>query len=51
MNCICKDWKENLPKLNSPFMMAISHPHIVKEYDGKIFVYCPWCGRKLKEEL
>ena len=47
MKCNCKNWKENISKLNSGFTM--SWVHGCKGYTGKIIIYCPWCGKKLKE--
>jgi hypothetical protein len=49
MICNCKDWKENIGKLNAGFdLLAI---HGGKGYEGKKIKYCPWCGKKLKKEL
>ena len=46
MDCTCKGWKENLPKIDNIIVSA--HIHGVK-YNGKKFVYCPWCGKKLEK--
>ena len=46
--CNCKDWKENLPKLNKPWGLYVAHGG--DGYDGKQFIYCPWCGKKIREE-
>jgi hypothetical protein len=46
--CICNDWKENSPKLEDVFVW--SNVHGLK-YTGKFFVYCPWCGEKLVDEI
>ncbi len=48
MKCDCKDWKENIDKLNSG--AALQYAHGEKGYSGKIFIYCPWCRRELVEE-
>ena len=48
MECTCPDWKENLNKLNAGF--ALSAIHGMGGYEGKQFVFCPWCQCKLKED-
>lgn len=54
MRCTCKDWKENIEKLIHPIAFLVArNPNIYKGYRGKIFIYCPWCAKKLikdKEE-
>lgn len=45
MNCKCKDWEINEPKVMRPFLLNLS---AVGKWDGKTFVFCPWCGRMLK---
>lgn len=47
MSCTCKDWKENIDKLNSGFMLQ--HTHGMGGYTGKLIKYCPWCSKKLKK--
>ena len=51
-NCSCKDWKENIDKINSLMLSVWNMTHIpdFKGYTGKDFVYCPWCAKKLKEK-
>jgi hypothetical protein len=49
VRCSCKDWVENLMKLNEPWIIAIAHGS--PGYTGKQFVYCPWCSKKLKRAL
>ena len=48
VNCKCKDWEENISKVNSGFMMTWVHGGT--GYDGKVFVYCPWCGSELTNQ-
>ncbi len=36
MKCNCKDWKENIDKLNAPFAFAFTHPHIIKAYRSRM---------------
>ena len=43
--CNCHDWAENMPYLND--MLLFRWIHGGKQYEGKPFVYCPWCGRRL----
>lgn len=46
MKCTCKDWEENEPIINGALLMT----HL-RGYDGgikKVFIYCPWCGEKIK---
>ena len=44
--CKCKNWKKNLPIINSALILYNGHGL------GQIkrcFTYCPYCGLKLKE--
>jgi hypothetical protein len=45
--CNCDDYKENLEKINNKILFCYTHGIL---YDGKQFVYCPWCGKRLKED-
>ena len=45
MKCVCKDWEENIGKLNAGHVMMSVHG--MSGYTGKTFVYCPWCRREL----
>ena len=47
MECDCQDWKENIKKINGPILLQGIHG--MGEYDGKQFVYCPWCGGRLQK--
>lgn len=47
LKCACKDWKENIDKVISTCIISTIHGH--GGYEGKKFVYCPWCKLKLKE--
>ena len=42
--CSCKEWEDNIEILNAPFNMGLI---AVGEYRGKIFDFCPWCGKSL----
>ena len=44
--CDCQDYKENMPKVDAPILLADLHG---MKYDGKYFVFCPWCGKKMRE--
>ena len=45
MTCTCKDWKPEVDKINGYITMSVIHG--MNQYDGKLFVYCPWCGKEL----
>ena len=49
MNCKCKDWEENISKVNAPMVLQAIRGGS-KGYDGKVFVYCPWCGSELSNQ-
>ena len=44
VECKCKDWEENIPKINSFMAMGMIHG---MSYKGKQFKYCPWCRKEL----
>ncbi len=46
VNCECDDWAVNIEVLNMGVIM--NHIHGGNGYTGKIFKYCPWCGKELK---
>ena len=46
VKCDCEDWKY-VDEIDGIITFAWTH-HI--EYKGPTFVYCPFCGRKLKKE-
>ncbi len=44
----CDYYQEGLDKLNAPIILAtVRAGH--DTYDGKPFVYCPWCGKKTRK--
>jgi hypothetical protein len=47
IKCECDGWKENIDKINAPYMLNLS---AIGQYDGKAFSFCPWCGTSIKEE-
>jgi len=47
MKCDCKDWKENLPILDSALFLFYQHGGSSLK---KGFNYCPYCKKKLKEK-
>ena len=49
MNCSCKEWKENIGKVNGPTILQALRQG-TKGYEGVPFKFCPWCGEKLNEE-
>jgi hypothetical protein len=44
--CDCSDWKPNIDLVNGSCNLAFIHG---LEFTGKVFEYCPWCGKKLEE--
>lgn len=46
MNCTCKDWQENIDKVNGPMILQAVRSG-GKGYSGVTFKYCPWCGELL----
>ena len=48
MICKCEDWVKNIDNLNSGFEFMATHGF--SGYTGKIFIYCPWCGKLLEKE-
>ena len=43
----CKDWETGMNKINDFIVFGWTHRML---YDGKKFVYCPWCGKKLVDK-
>ena len=53
MICECEDWIPGNAELNKHMGLWLTHSHAWGDpeyYDYKRFIYCPWCGKKLKEE-
>ena len=51
MNCKCKDWEDNIDKLNAPNTLSFArNPTSYRGYMGVIFKYCPWCSRELIDD-
>lgn len=58
MICDCKYWKPNIEKLNAAAMLEFARnpQNFPKDKKGlhdlysrlKNFIYCPWCGVRLK---
>ena len=42
--CDCPDWRKNISIING--MLVTLSVHGI-QYKGKIFNYCPWCGKLL----
>jgi hypothetical protein len=49
MNCDCKDWLENIAKVNAPILLQAARTGR-SGYDGVRFRFCPWCGDVLKAD-
>ena len=45
--CDCDDWKKYIPLVDGALTMQQIRYNRV--YDMKVFVYCPYCGKKLDE--
>lgn len=50
MTCNCKEWAENMPKVEAPRVFAAARNPGTGDYDGVPFRYCPWCGKLLLAE-
>ena len=48
MLCTCREWAENLPKVEAPRMFAAARNPGTWNYDGVAFRFCPWCGERLQ---
>jgi hypothetical protein len=49
MICTCKEFSENMSKLNDSTMFAFLHGHQL-ETGFVYFRYCPWCSKKLFDD-
>jgi len=47
--CTCKDWPEQIKKVNEPILYLFARNPDTYRYTGKPFIYCPWCGMVLDE--
>ena len=45
--CTCPDWEPNCNHINAWIQFSMLHTVM---YDITPFLYCPWCGKKLKEK-
>jgi len=46
--CSCDSWNDNIDKFLAPRIILFhTSPRLYEGYLGKLFVYCPWCGKKL----
>ena len=45
--CDCAKWRNNITQLDLLILYANKHGYEVENI--MFFKYCPWCGRKLKE--
>jgi hypothetical protein len=41
----CMDWKESMEQITGAQLLADAHGIV---YTGKSFIFCPWCGEKIK---
>lgn len=42
----CPDWYPQIDKLNTPILIQFARSGGTYKFDGKPFVFCPWCGKK-----
>jgi hypothetical protein len=48
--CSCPDWESGIEKINGPIILdQVRTGNYVDENYFKKFVYCPWCGEKVRE--
>jgi len=47
LECSCIDWRENNPIFVNMFMYMMIHGQ--GGYKGKLYNYCPWCGKELEK--
>lgn len=43
--CGCKEYQESMPQIIGAQQLADNHG---MAYHGSVFIYCPWCGKKLE---
>ena len=49
--CECEDFKVGMPQITNAQIMSSPDIHSWGTYyTGKIFKFCPWCGKILKIE-
>ena len=44
--CDCEDWQYGMKQLDGFIMFGFTHGY---KYTGGPFVYCPWCGKQIKD--
>ena len=44
--CNCAGWVKSMNQIESAQMIAWNHGQL---YRGDKFIYCPWCGTRLRE--
>lgn len=52
MKCDCKDWTENIGKVNGPGLLQAARAGFTPEsqYTGVTFRFCPWCSKQISDE-
>ena len=46
--CSCEDFDEQIKIINGYITLQYARTH--KLYEGIPFIYCPWCGKPVKED-
>jgi hypothetical protein len=47
LHCSCPDWEPELKKINGPIVLQSVRSGGAYRYNGKQFIFCPWCGERL----
>jgi len=47
--CACAAWEPNIKHVNDPIILQSARSGGSYQYKGQPFVFCPWCGERLKE--
>ena len=48
-NCECPDWKPNTDYINGSIQFLAIHG--IDSYNLTQFKFCPWCGKRLMEDV
>lgn len=42
----CEDWPVQIELVNGPIVLQAARSGFRNQFQGKQFVFCPWCGKK-----
>ena len=52
IKCTCEYWEPNIKIINGYIDTQACHSWGNKNgYEGQPFIYCPWCGSELKDDV